>query len=110
MLAFVPGSTVTPRLATVFFRQDKKSYKTVVNLTDGTFTPPQLIPKSDGQLGLTITEVSDFTFAFADPPVPRFAAKRAITTPDQLANVREPLTFGSFGLPEEARRMVKAQM
>lgn len=111
VLAFVPGSAVTPRAATVFFRQDKKSYKTVVNLTDGTFTPPQLIPMHDGQLGLTITEVSDFTFAFADPKFLGALAKRGITTPAQLANVFvTPLTSGSFGLPEEARRIVKAQM
>ena len=111
VLAFVPGSPVEPRSATVYFRQNKKSYKTVVNLTGGTFTPPQLIPKSDGQLGLTITEVSDFTFAFQDPNFLLALSKRGITTPDQLANVFvTPLTPGSFGLPEESRRIVKAQM
>lgn len=111
VLSFVPGSAVTPRAATVFFRQDKKSYRTVVNLTAGTFTPPQLIPRSDGQLGLTITEVSDFSFAFSDPKFLAALARRGITTPAQLANVLvTPLTAGSFGLPEEARRIVKAQM
>jgi Cu2+-containing amine oxidase len=111
VLAFVPGAAVAPRHATVFFRQDKKSYKTTVNLTAGTFTPPQLIPKSDGQLGLTITEVSDFSFAFANPAFLAALARRGITTPAQLADVFvTPLTSGSFGLPEEARRIVKAQM
>lgn len=111
VLAFVPGSSVTPRSATVYFRQSKMSYKSVVNLTAGTFTPPQLIPKSDGQLGLTITEVSDFTFAFEDPSFLLALSKRGITTPGQLANVFvTPLTPGSFGLPEESRRIVKAQM
>ena len=69
------------------------------------------IPKSDGQLGLTITEVSDFSFAFQDPAFLQALARRGITTPDQLANVLvTPLTPGSFGLPEESRRIVKAQM
>ena len=52
------------RRATVFFRQDKKSYKSTVNLSAQTFTAPVLIPPSEGQLGLTITEVVDFSFAF----------------------------------------------
>ncbi len=111
VLAFQQGAPVTPRSATVYFRQNKKSYRTVVNLTDGTFTSPQLIPKTDGQLGLTITEVSDFTFAFEDPAFLAALAKRGITSPGQLANVFvTPLTSGSFGLPEESRRIVKAQM
>jgi hypothetical protein len=54
-------------MATVFYRQNKRSFKTIVNLSAGTFTPPVLIPPSDGQLGLTITEVSDFSFVFQDP-------------------------------------------
>ena len=70
-----------------------------------------LIPKSDGQLGLTITEVSDFAFAFSNPAFLSALAARGITTPSQLANVLvTPLTPGSFGLPEESRRIVKAQM
>ncbi len=110
VLAFHPGDPI-PRSATVFFRQNKTSYKTVVNLVDGTFTPPALIPRSDGQLGLTITEVSDFTFAFQDPAFLHALALRGLTTPDQLAHVLvTPLTPGSFGLPEEQRRIVKAQM
>ncbi len=110
VLSFHAGDPI-PRAATVFFRQDKKSYRTVVNLADGTFTPPALIPKSDGQLGLTITEVSDFTFAFQDPAFLHALSLRGLTTPDQLAHVLvTPLTPGSFGLPEEQRRIVKAQM
>jgi hypothetical protein len=35
-----------------------------VNLSAQTFTAPVLIPPSEGQLGLTITEVVDFSFAF----------------------------------------------
>ena len=54
------------RRSTVFYRQDKKSYKSTVNLTAQTFTPPVLIPPSEGQLGLTITEVVDFSFVFQD--------------------------------------------
>ena len=110
VLAFVPGGTIT-RAATVFFRQDKKSYRATVNLTNGTFTTPVEIPKSDGQLGLTITEVSDFTFAFQDAAFLHALALRGIVTPAQLADVLvTPLTPGSFGLPEESRRIVKAQM
>jgi len=110
VLAFLPGDPIS-RAATVYFRQDKKSYKTVVNLDSGTFTPPVLIPKTDGQLGLTITEVSDFGFAFSNPAFLNALAARGITTPSQLANVLvTPLTPGSFGLPEESRRIVKAQM
>lgn len=110
VLAFHAGDPL-PRAATVFFRQDRKSYRSVVNLTAGTYSPPVLIPRSDGQLGLTITEVSDFSFAFADPAFLQALARRGITTAGQLANVLvTPLTPGSFGLPEEARRIVKAQM
>jgi hypothetical protein len=66
VLAYRRGNAL-PRSATVFFRQNKKSYKTTVNLSALTFTPPVLIPISEGQLGLTITEVSDFLFVFQDP-------------------------------------------
>ena len=110
VLAFVPGGAIT-RAATVYFRHDRKSYRTTVNLTGGTFTPPVEIPKSDGQLGLTITEVSDFSFAFQDPAFLHALALRGIVSPAQLADVLvTPLTPGSFGLPEESRRIVKAQM
>ena len=99
------------RMATVFYRQQKKSYKSTVDLSAGTYTPPQLIPRTDGQLGLTITEVSDFSFAFQDPAFLAALARRGIATPEQLQKVFvTPLTPGSFGLPEEARRIVKAQM
>ena len=110
VLAFHPGDPI-PRAAQVFYRQSKKSYKSIVDLTHGTFTPPVLIPKSDGQLGLTIAEVFDFSFAFQDPQFLHALARRGLTTPDQLAHVFvTPLTAGSFGLPEENRRIVKAQM
>ncbi len=110
VLAFHPGDPIT-RAAQVFYRQNKQSYKTIVDLTHGTFTPPVLIPKSDGQLGLTITEVSDFSFAFQNPQFLQALARRGLTTPDQLSHVLvQPLTAGSFGLPEENRRIVKAQM
>ena len=36
------------RRSTVFYRQDKKSYKSTVNLTAQTFTPPVLIPRERG--------------------------------------------------------------
>ena len=99
------------RRATVFFRQDKKSYKSTVNLSAQTFTPPVLIPPSEGQLGLTITEVVDFSFVFQDPGFLKALALRGIRSPQQLQKVFvTPLTPGSFGLPEEARRIVKAQM
>ena len=105
------GNATANRMATVFYRQNKKSYKTIVNLSAGTFTPPVLIPISDGQLGLTITEVSDFFFAFQDPAFLRALALRGIRSAQQLQKVFvTPLTPGSFGLPEEARRIVKAQM
>jgi len=105
------GGAALPRLATVFFRQNRQSFKSTVNLSDGSFTRPALIPISDGQLGLTITEVSDFSFAFGDPAFLAALARRGIRTPAQLAKVFvTPLTAGSFGLPEERKRIVKAQM
>ena len=110
VLAYRRGNAL-PRSATVFFRQNKKSYKTTVNLSALTFTPPVLIPISEGQLGLTITEVSDFLFVFQDPGFLNALALRGIRTPQQLQKVFvTPLTPGSFGLPEESRRIVKAQM
>src|SRR5262245_28523710 len=99
------------RQALVFWRQNKQSFRSTVDLQAGTFTPPQLIPRSEGQLGLTITEVLDFSFAFRDPDFLAALARRGITSTAQLQKVFvTPLTPGSFGLPEEARRIVKAQM
>ena len=110
VLAYRRGNAL-PRSATVFYRQNKKSYKTTVNLSAMTFTPPALIPISAGQLGLTITEVSDFSFVFQDPGFLSALALRGLRTPQQLQKVFvTPLTPGSFGLPEESRRIVKAQM
>jgi primary-amine oxidase len=109
VLAFHPGNPIT-RAAQVFFRQNKKSYRSIVDLTHGTFTPPVEIPASQGQLGLTITEVSDFSFAVQDARLLAALKKRGLTTADQLAHILvQPLTAGSFGLPEESRRIVKAQ-
>ena len=54
-----PGGGNPPRRATVFFRHSKKSYRSVVNLTTGTFTPPTEIPRTEGQLGLTFQEIAD---------------------------------------------------
>ena len=111
VLSLRPGAAPPQRLATVFYRQNRKSYKTTVNLATGAFTPPALIPISDGQLGLTIQEVFDFSFAFQDPGFLGALARRGIRTAQQLQKVFvTPLTPGSFGLPEEARRIVKAQM
>ena len=105
------GTAAADRMATVFYRQNKRSYKTIVNLSAGTFTPPALIPPSEGQLGLTITEVSDFAFVFQDRAFVAALAQRGITGEQQLKKVFvTPLTPGSFGLPEESRRIVKAQM
>ncbi|HET7526545.1 MAG TPA: hypothetical protein VFK10_11440 [Burkholderiaceae bacterium] len=99
------------RQALVFWRQNKQSFRSTVDLRAGTFSPPQLIPRSEGQLGLTITEVLDFSFAFQDPAFLAALARRGISTAAQLQKVFvTPLTPGSFGLPEEARRIVKAQM
>jgi primary-amine oxidase len=110
VLAFHPGDPL-PRSAIVYFRQNKKSYKTFVNLTAGTFTPPALIPKSDGQLGLTIAEVSTLGFSVEDPSVRNALALRGFDTPEKRQNILvTPLTPGSFGLPEESRRIVKAQL
>ena len=93
------------------FRQNKKSYRSIVNLTAGTFTPPVLIPASDGQLGLTIAEVSTLGFAVETPAVRNALALRGLDTPEKRLNVFvTPLTPGSFGLPEESHRIVKAQM
>ena len=105
------GDAPLSRQATVFFRQNRQSFKSTVNLADGTFTRPVLIPISDGQLGLTITEVSDFSFAFTDPAFLAALARRGIRTPAQLAKVFvTPLTAGAFGLPEESKRIVKADV
>lgn len=99
------------RSATVFFRQNKRSFKSTVNLSQGTFTAPLAIPISEGQLGLTIQEVSDFSFVFGDQAFLNALALRGIRTAQQLQQVFvTPLTPGSFGLPEESRRIVKAQM
>ena len=106
-----PGAAAVDRMATVFYRQNKRSFRTIVNLSAGTFTPPALIPPSEGQLGLTITEVSDFSFVFQDPAFLAALALRGIGSAEQLQKVFvTPLTPGSFGLPEESRRIVKAQM
>ncbi len=79
--------------------------------TAGTFTPPVLIPASDGQLGLTIAEVSTLGFAVETPAVRNALALRGLDTPEKRLNVLvTPLTPGSFGLPEESHRIVKAQM
>ena len=111
VLSFRPRSAVTPRSATVHYRQNKQSYKSTVNISAATFTPPVLIPRSEGQLGLTITELIDFSFAFQDSRFLNALARRGIRTPQQLQQVFvTPLTPGSFGLPEESRRIVKAQM
>ena len=67
----------------------------------GTFTPPVLIPKSDGQLGLTITEVSDFSFAFQNPAFLQRSPARPHHARPALHVLVQPLTAGSFGLPEE---------
>ncbi len=99
------------RSATVFFRQNKRSFKSTVNLSQGTYTAPLAIPNSDGQLGLTIQEVSDFSFVFSDPAFLNALALRGIRSQAQQQQVFvTPLTPGSFGLPEETRRIVKAQM
>lgn len=110
VLAFQPGTRL-PRLALVFYRQDKRSFRTIVNLTDRNFTPPVEIPRSEGQLGLTIQELFDFSFVFQDRAFLAAMARRGIDTPGELSKVLvTPLTPGSFGLPEERLRIVKAQM
>ena len=111
VLAWRAGNPPLPRQATVFWRQNRQSYKATVNLGAGTYTAPALIPVSDGQLGLTIQEVFDFGFAFNDTAFLQALARRGIRTPAQLAKVFvTPLTAGAFGLPEENKRIVKAQM
>ena len=110
VLGLAAGGSLDRR-AIVFFRQNKRSFRSIVNLTTGTFTPPIEIPRSEGQLGLTLQEIIDFTFVFDDPAFLSAMNRRGISTPAQLAKVLvTPLTAGSFGLPEEKRRIVKAQM
>ncbi len=105
------GAANLRRQATVFYRQSRQSFRSTVNLSAGTFTPPSHIPPGDGQLGLTIQEVLDFSFAFEDPAFLAALARRGVRAPAQLAKVLvTPLTAGSFGLPEESQRIVKAQM
>jgi primary-amine oxidase len=110
VLGFQQGEAI-PRSATVFYRQDRRSFRTAVDLISGEFTRPELIPRRDGQLGLTIGEIFDFEFLFQDPTFLDALMRRGIDTAEELANVFvTPLTPGSFGLPEESRRIVKAQM
>ncbi len=110
VLGFQPGDSLDRR-ATVHFRQDKQSYRSIVNLSAGTFSAPVKIPKSQGQLGLTISELLDFGFLAENPDYQAALALRGIDTPEELAKVFvTPLTPGFFGLPEEQRRIVKAQM
>ncbi len=110
VLGFSPGDAFD-RVATVYFRQNKQSFRSVVNLTDQTFTPPVEVPASRGQLGLTIGEIFNFGFLFEDPQFLAALALRGIDTPSEVANVFvTPLTPGSFGLPEEQNRIVRAQM
>lgn len=111
VLAWETGDPI-PRSATVFFRQpNKTSYKTTVDLVNETYTTPVKIKNKDGQLGLTIQEIIDFSFAFEDPSFLAALAARGIDTPEELANVFvTPLTAGAFGLAEEEHRIVKAQM
>jgi primary-amine oxidase len=110
VLAF-PASGPLPRLATVHFRQHKESFRSIVNLTDGTHSTPVQIPIQEGQLGLTITEVFNFGFLFEDPQFLNALAARGLDTPEEVAQVFvTPLTAGSFGLPEEIHRIVRAQM
>ena len=54
--AAVLNGSASERRAAVFWRQNKQSFKSTVNLRDGSFTRPQIIPRTQGQLGLTITE------------------------------------------------------
>ena len=97
------GAAAAHRMATVFYRQNKRSFKTTVDLSAGTFTPPVLIPRTEGQLGLTITEVSDFSFVFQDPAFLAALALRGIASAAQLQKVFvTPLTPGS------ARRRCRA--
>ena len=110
VLAFTPGGTLTRR-ATVFYRQNKHSYKSEVDLTAASYSPPQAIPRSDGQLGLTIAEVSDFSFLFSDRRVLQALAARGLESAEELAHIFvTPLTPGVLRLPEEQRRIVKAQL
>lgn len=85
--AAVLGGGSGDRQATVFWRQNKQSFKSTVNLRAGSFTRPQLIPRAQGQLGLTITEVVDFSFAFQDPAFLQALALVGIGTPQQLQQV-----------------------
>lgn len=99
------------RQALVYYRQDQRSFRSVVDLDNGTFTPPIKIPHRDGQLGLTIGEIFDFGFLIADPAFRAAMADRGIVSEDALAKVFvTPLTAGSYHLPEERSRIVKAQM
>ena len=110
VLDFQAGDPID-RSAVVHFRQNKESFRSVVNLSGGTFSAPVEIPKSQGQLGLTISELLDFSFLADNADYQAALARRGLDTPEELAKVFvTPLTPSSFGLPEEKRRIVKAQM
>ncbi len=69
------------------------------------------IPASEGQLGLTIGELFNFSFLAQDEQFKTAMAKRGIDTPEELEKVFvTPLTPRIVGLPEETRRIVKAQV
>jgi hypothetical protein len=69
------------REAVVFWRQDKRSFKSIVNSSRGRHTPRRGIPVLDGQLGLTMTEVLDFSYDFEGPALLAALARRGLGTP-----------------------------
>ena len=98
--------------ATVFFRQNKQSFK-----SDRQPEPGQLhaAGADSAQRGPARPDdhrgQSTSASSFQDPAFLNALALRGISTPQQLQQVLvTPLTPGSFGLPEEQRRIVKAQM
>lgn len=110
VLTFEPGDAIL-RSATVFFRQNKQSFRTVVDLTESSFTPPVEILASDGQLGLTFQELVDFSFVFQHPDIRAALATRGIDARKERDDILVmPYTSGAFGLPEDTHRIVKAQM
>jgi len=61
VLGFNPGDNI-PRAAVVHYRQNKNSFRSVVNLSNGTFSSPVAIPRAKASLGSQLANCSTSVF------------------------------------------------